>query len=81
MTAVGEMVRLEGLAFTNGAGLLDDSEYRLLCSNLYLQDVANSQRQKQMLCRACKFIEPLDHDCVELQLHLCRRPHGTFTNP
>src|ERR1700686_3263996 len=33
LTAVGQMVRLEGLAFTNTGGLLDDSEYRLLCSN------------------------------------------------
>jgi hypothetical protein len=38
MTAVGEMVPLEGLAFTNAAGLLDDAEYRLLCSNIYLQE-------------------------------------------
>ena len=44
-TAVGEMVRLEGLAFTHGAGLLDDAEYRLLCSNIYLQRVAESFRK------------------------------------
>src|SRR5580693_9317488 len=38
MTAVGEMFPLEGLAFTSAAGLLDDAEYRLLCSNIYLQE-------------------------------------------
>jgi hypothetical protein len=47
MTAVGEMVRLEGLAFTNAAGLLDDAEYRLLCSNIYLQRVAKSFRKER----------------------------------
>src|ERR1700676_4755082 len=39
MTAVGEMVRLEGLAFTNAAGLLDDADYRLFFSNIYLKQV------------------------------------------
>ena len=47
MTAVGEMIRLEGLAFTNAAGLLDDAEYRLLCSNIYLQTVAKSFRKER----------------------------------
>ena len=47
MTAVGEMVRLEGLAFTNAAGLLNDAEYRLLCSNIYLQEVAKSFRKER----------------------------------
>src|ERR1700726_1912547 len=47
LTAVGEMVRLEGLAFTNAAGLLNDAEYRLLCSNIYLQGVAKSFRKER----------------------------------
>src|ERR1700676_1397936 len=47
LTAVGEMVRLEGLAFTNAAGLLDDAEYRLLCDNIYLQEVARSFRKER----------------------------------
>jgi len=47
MTAVGEMVRLEGLAFTNAAGLLDDADYRLLCSNIYLQQVAKRFRKER----------------------------------
>ena len=47
MTAVGEMVRLEGLAFTNAAGLLDDAEYRLLCDNMYLQEVAKRFRKER----------------------------------
>ena len=47
MTAVGEMVRLEGLAFTSAAGLLDDAEYRLLCSNIYLQEVAKRFRKER----------------------------------
>ena len=47
MTAVGEMVRLEGLAFPNAAGLLDDAEYRLLCSNIYLQGVAKRFRKER----------------------------------
>jgi hypothetical protein len=47
LTAVGQMVRLEGLAFTNAGGLLDDAEYRLLCSNLYLQEVAKRFRKER----------------------------------
>ena len=47
MTAVGGMVRLEGLAFTNAAGLLDDAEYRLLCDNIYLQEVAKRFRMER----------------------------------
>src|ERR1700692_3458659 len=47
LTAVGEMVRLEGLAFTNAAGLLDDAEYRLLCDNIYLQEVAKRFRKER----------------------------------
>jgi hypothetical protein len=47
MTTAGEMVRLEGLAFINGAGLLDDAEYRLLCSNIYLQGVAKRFRKER----------------------------------
>ena len=47
MTAVGAMVRLEGLAFTNAAGLLDDAEYRLLCDNIYLQEVAKRFRKER----------------------------------
>jgi hypothetical protein len=47
LTAVGQMVRLEGLAFTNTGGLLDDSEYRLLCSNLYLKEVAKRFRKER----------------------------------
>jgi hypothetical protein len=53
VTAVGQMVRLDGLAFPNAAVLLDDSEYRLLCSNPYLQEVAKRfRRERQELAIA-----------------------------
>ena len=53
LTAVGHMVRLEGLAFPNAASLLDDSEYRLLTSNPYLQEVAKRfRRERQTLAVA-----------------------------
>lgn len=47
LTAVGHMVRLDGLSFSNARGLLDDSEYRLICSNLYLQEVAKRFRKER----------------------------------
>jgi hypothetical protein len=47
VAAVGHMVRLEGLAFPHAACLLDDSEYRLLTSNPYLQEVAKRFRRER----------------------------------
>lgn len=47
VSAVGQMVRLEGLAFPNAAVLLDESEYQLLCSNPYLQEVAKRLRHER----------------------------------
>ena len=53
VSAVGQMVRLEGLAFPNAARLLDDSEYQLLGSNPYLQEVAKRfRRERQELAVA-----------------------------
>lgn len=53
VTAVGQMVRLDGLSFPNAAVLLDDSEYRLLTSNPYLREVASRfRRERQELAIA-----------------------------
>jgi hypothetical protein len=53
VSAVGQMVRLEGLAFPNAPVLLDESEYQLLCSNPYLHEVAKRfRRERQELAIA-----------------------------
>ena len=47
VTAVGQMVRLEGLSFPHARRLLDDEEYQLLCSNPYLQQVAKKFKKER----------------------------------
>lgn len=65
VTAVGQMIRLGGLSFTNSKRLLDDSEYRVLIAHPQMKGVAKhllSERRQLVL----QWIEVLSSDLTTL---------------